>query len=234
MDLSRRSLISKCCSVSDPPPLNGSFATKITVCSWNAWRICFVALWPLAQSVLRCLRKALIGLTVEWTWLSCYKGYTVWFPFFLAILCNPRGMNDQKRHSWFHSTSYRLHLIRMEISYKTHEVNLVFLEPTVPVEYLCGIWFTNSHLSCVSILLPSYVESLKKTLSLTEINESKVTQHETAVSFLWVSGNTWQTEDMKAETTGTVESVTSEALNAVTGKLYSLLSAILDVQGLHI
>jgi len=33
----------------------------------------------------------------------------------------------------------------MEISYKTHEANLAFLEPAVVVGYQRGIWFTSSY-----------------------------------------------------------------------------------------
>jgi len=44
----------------------------------------------------------------------------------------------------------------MEISYKTHESNLAFLEPAVVVGYQRGIWFTSSHVYCVSTSLPSY------------------------------------------------------------------------------
>ena len=117
----------------------------------------------------------------------------------------------------------------MEISYKTHEANLAFLEPAVAVGYQRGIWFAGSHVYCVSTSLRRY-----KARSLSEINESVVTENERVLLLLWVSSSTWQTEYLKAENTVTVERATSVALLAPTEKFYSLLPVIVDTNGLNI
>jgi hypothetical protein len=53
----------------------------------------------------------------------------------------------------------------------------------------------------------------------TEIDESEVTGHGTVLILFWVKGNTWPTDDFKAETSGAVERIVSEALDALVQKL---------------